>query len=201
MRDAEIAAGAKHYTSIECWNNQNGAQRSYELGEGITLNILYQKYYETKTSEENNYSICTLLSQGDNHFLFTGDLQSSGEASLLESNDLPKCKLYKAGHHGSNTSSTPALLAKIQPEMVVISCCCGDQYGFPHQETINTIAPYTDKVYAPGAISGGNYIALNGNIVVASTQENLTVNCTNNNTLLKDTTWFQQNRTTPTAWK
>lgn len=201
LRNAEVAAGAKHYTALECWNNANGAQRSYTLGEGITLNILYQKYYEMTTSTENNYSVCTLLSQGDNHYLFTGDLEASGEASLLQSNDLPKCKLYKAGHHGSNTSSTPALLAKIQPEMAVISCCCGDKYSFPHQETINTISLYTDKVYVPSAIVGGTYTPLNGSIVVTSTDENVSVDCTNNNTLFKDTDWFKKNRTTPAAWK
>jgi beta-lactamase superfamily II metal-dependent hydrolase len=49
----------------------------------VTLNILYQKYYEQSTSSENNYSVCTLLSQGDDHYLFTGDLEKSGENKLI----------------------------------------------------------------------------------------------------------------------
>ena len=28
-RDAEVKAGAVHYTALECWNETNGAQRSY----------------------------------------------------------------------------------------------------------------------------------------------------------------------------
>ncbi len=194
LRDAEVAQGAKHYTALECWNNENGAQRSYELGKGVTLNILYQKYYETKTSTENNYSVCTLISQEDNHFLFTGDLEESGEKSLVASNDLPECVLYKAGHHGSNTSSSEELLKVIQPEIVVFCCCCGDKHGFPHQETIDKVSVYTDKVYVPLITSGSTYALLNGNIVVTSNTDGVRVNCSNNNTLFKDTEWFKANR-------
>ena len=91
-RDKEVAAGAVHYTALECYKNANGAQRTYQLGEGITLNILYQEYYEKSASKENNYSVCTLISQGESHYLFTGDLESAGEASLVKNNNLPKCK-------------------------------------------------------------------------------------------------------------
>ncbi|MBQ4269376.1 MAG: MBL fold metallo-hydrolase, partial [Clostridia bacterium] len=145
-RDAEVQAGAKHYTALECWNETNGAKRSYTLAEDITLNILYQKFYEEKTSDENDYSVCVLLTQGNNHYLFTGDLEKDGEESLIESNDLPKCKLFKGGHHGSPTSSTAGLLEKIQPEVVCGCCCCGsDEYTsavanmFPSQAVVDRV--------------------------------------------------------------
>lgn len=202
LRDKEVEAGAKHYTALECWNNQNGASRSYALGEDITLNILYQKYYEEKTTTENNYSVCTLLTQGNNHYLFTGDLEKSGEKSLIESNNLPKCKLYKAGHHGSNTSSTKELLAVIQPEIVVANCCSGGKHDFPHQEFIDNISIYTEKVYIPIMRSDNaeGFERLNGNIVVTSNGGQVSVQGSNNNVLFKDTDWFKENRTTPSAW-
>ncbi len=208
-RDAEVVAGATHYTVLECWNNENGAKRSYELGNGVTMNFLYQEYYENSSSDENEYSVCMLLSQGDNHYLFTGDLEKHGEKSLVENNDLPKCKLYKAGHHGSPTSSTSDLLAVIQPEIVCVCCCCGsDEYTdnvanmFPSQAFVDRIAPYTDKVYVTTIISndGKSGVSMNGNIVVYTENGEIKVNCTNNNTLFKDTEWFKKNRTTPTAW-
>ena len=62
LREAEVESGAKHYTALECWNNENGASRSYTLAEGITMNFLYQEFYEKKTSDENDYSVCMLLS-------------------------------------------------------------------------------------------------------------------------------------------
>ena len=203
--------GTAVYTALECWNNTNGAQRSYTLGAGITMNFLYQKYYEETTGDENDYSVCMLLTQGENNYLFTGDLEKKGEASLVENNTLPKCKLYKGGHHGSPTSSTDALLSVIQPEIVCVCCCAGSaEYTstpanqFPSQAFVDRIAPYTDKVYVTTRISddGNSGVSMNGNIVVSCTDgKRVTVNCTNNNILLKDTDWFKENRTMPDAWQ
>lgn len=210
LRDEEVQKGAKHYTALECWNNQNGAQRSYTLGAGVTMNILYQKYYEEDASDENDYSVCMLLSQGDKHYLFTGDLEKHGEQSLVESNNLPDCVLFKGGHHGSPTSNTPALLSVIKPDIVCVCCCCGsDEYTsnvanmFPSQAFVDNVAPYTDKVYVTTMVATGTagYQSMNGNIVLSSNGGEVTVNCSNNNTLFKDTDWFKANRTMPNAWK
>ena len=210
LRDAEVAAGATHYTALECWKGENGAQRSYTLAEGVTLNILYQKFYEEKTSDENDYSVCLLLSQGDNHYLFTGDLEGEGEQSLVASNSLPKCVLFKGGHHGSKTSNTPELLSVIQPEIVCVCCCCGsDEYTdnvanmFPTQAFVDNVAPYTDRVYVTTMVTsdGTGYQPMNGNIVVTSSGGEVSVSCSNTNTLFKDTQWFKANRIMPNAWK
>ncbi len=210
LRDKEVEAGAKHYTALECWNNDNGASRSYTLGEGITMNILYQKYYEEKTDDENDYSVCMLLSQGSKHFLFTGDLEKHGEESLVASNSLPECVLFKGGHHGSPTSNTPALLSVIKPDIVCVCCCCGsDEYTdnvanmFPSQAFVDNVAPYTDKVYVTTVVTedGKGYQSMNGNIVVSSDGQKVEVNCSNNNTLFKDTEWFKLNRFMPTEWQ
>ncbi len=202
-RDAEVANGATHYTALECWREENGAQRSYVLGEDITLNILYQKYYEEQAKNENNHSVCVLLSQKDNHYLFTGDLESVGEKSLVEKNRLPKCLLYKGGHHGSNTSSSMDLLNVIEPEFVCVCSCCGDKNGFPRQEFIDNVANFTDKVYITTVRDeNGNGIPLNGNIVaICPAIGEISIECSNNNILFKDTEWFKKNRTTPNAWQ
>ena len=210
LRDAEVTAGAKHYTVLECWNNENGAKRSYTLGNGITMNFLYQKFYEETTSDENDYSVCMLLTQGGNNYLFTGDLEKEGEESLVASNELPKCVLYKGGHHGSPTSSTTELLSAIDPDIVCVCCCCGsDEYTknvanmFPSQAFVDRVAPYTDKVYVTTIISDNDagYQSLNGNIVVYVENGELKMRCSNNATLFKDTDWFKANRTMPDAWK
>ncbi len=210
LRDAEVAAGAKHYTALECWQEKNGAKRSYTLGENITMNILYQKFYEEKTSDENDYSVCLLISQSGKNFLFTGDLEHDGEQSLLEENELPRCELFKGGHHGSPTSNTEELFAAIRPKVVCVCCCCGsDEYTdnvpnmFPSQAFVDNVAPYTDKVYVTTMVAadGEGYQSMNGNIVVTSNGSGVTVNCSNNNTLFKDTQWFKDNRTLPSEWQ
>ena len=202
--------GATVYTALECWNNVNGASRRYTIADGITMNFLYQKYYEETAGKENEYSVCMLLKQGANNYLFTGDLEEHGEASLVENNNLPKCKLYKGGHHGSSTSSTDALLSVIQPEIVCVCCCAGsDEYTkepanmFPAQAFVDRIAPYTQKVYVTTMVADNEdgYQSMNGNIVVSSNGGEVSVNCSNNNILLKDTEWFIKNRVMPDAWK
>jgi beta-lactamase superfamily II metal-dependent hydrolase len=202
--------GTAVYTALECWNNANGASRSYTLADDITMNFLYQKYYEETTGDENDYSVCMLLTQGSNNYLFTGDLEKHGEASLVASNSLPKCKLFKGGHHGSPTSSTDALLSVIKPEIVCVCCCAGsDEYTeepanmFPSQAFVDRIAPYTQKVYVTTMVAdnANGYQSMNGNIVVSSSGGEVSVNCSNNNTLLKDTEWFIKNRIMPDAWR
>lgn len=210
-RNDLIEAGTKHYTALDCYNNLNGAQRVYNLGENLTLSILYQKYYDTKSSEENNYSVCVLISQNNNHFLFTGDLEASGEESLVLSNKLPHVKVFKGGHHGSGTSNSDTLLNVITPENVCICTCAGTpEYTtntlnqFPYQETINRFAKHTENIYVTSQIdldksNGSDYYvkSMNGNIVVTSTYDSFNINCSNNNTILKDTDWFKQYRTWP----
>ena len=209
-RDAEVALGAKHYTALECWDSANGAQRSYALSETVTMNFLYQKFYETKTTDENDYSVCLLIEDGTNNYLFTGDLEKDGERSLVQSNTLPKCKLFKAGHHGSKTSSTSQLLEVIQPEIVCVCCCCGsDEYTdvvanqFPTQDFVNRVAPYTKQVYVTTIVADNEdeFAPLNGNIVITSKDSAVKVRCSNNAVVFKDTDWFKKNRVCPSAWK
>ena len=208
-RDAEIALGAKHYTALDCVKETNGASKIYELSAGITMEILYQKFYETNTSDENDYSVCTLFTQGDNHYLFTGDLEKDGEASLVASNTLPEVELFKGGHHGSYTANTDTLLSVIKPETVCICCCAGsDEYTsnpdnmFPAQAAINRIGKYTDKVYVTTVVSDvePGYQSMNGNILFyCESGSGYTVTGSNNNTILKETEWFRKNRTWPSA--
>lgn len=202
-RDSEITNGAKHYTALECYNNQNGASRTYELADGIELEILYNYYYENKSSNENEYSVCVMINQGDKHFLFTGDLEEEGEEKLVEYNDLPKVEVFKAGHHGSYTATSKALLDVIDPEIICVCCCAGsDEYTknpdnmFPAQDFISRVCNYTDQIYVTSVIADNDagFTSLNGNIVIVSNATGTTVNCSNNNTILKETDWFKKNR-------
>lgn len=217
-RDSRVEKGAKHYNALQCYNNTDGGQRTYKLSDTITLNILYNYYYENSSPDENNYSVCFQIEDGDNKYLFTGDLELEGEEKLVANNSLDKVKLFKAGHHGSKTSSNDCLLDVIQPEVCVVTCCAGSveytqnlENTFPTQLFINRISKWTDKVYVTtvGTIAKDDsdkwkdvsYASLNGIVVVKVNNGTLNVECSNNNTVLKDTDWFKNNRTTPDAWK
>ena len=210
LRDEKIASGdiAHHYTANDCIQGTNGAKKYYELTAGITMTILDQKFYREKTSDENDYSVCALFTHGDNHYLFTGDLEKAGEASLVELNTLPEVELFKGGHHGSYTANTDTLLSVIKPKTVCICCCAGsDEYTktpenmFPAQAAVDRIAKYTDQVFVTTVVSDDSkgYKSLNGNINFhCSTGKEYTVTGSNNSVILKDTDWFKSNRTWPT---
>lgn len=213
--DYAVDNGAKAYTASQCWYEKDGAQKTYYLDSEnkISMNILYNYYYENNSSDENNYSVCMLLSQEtgeeSKHYLFTGDLEEKGEEYLVKNNTLPKVELFKAGHHGSPTSSNDCLLSVIQPKYVAVCCCAGtDEYTknpanqFPSQAFVDRVSVYTDNVFVTNMISDNaqGYAPMNGNIVFYSDGKKLMFWCSENTTKLKDTEWFKQNRNCPAAW-
>lgn len=209
--------GAAVYTGLQCYNQTDGAQRTYYLDEErtISMNILYNYYYDHSSSDENNYSVCMLLTQelenGEaNNYLFTGDLEKEGEEYLVEYNELPEVELFKAGHHGSPTSSNDVLLDVIKPKNIVACCCCGsDEYTdenanqFPSQAFITRASKHTENIYVPTIVSDNadGYESMNGDIVFyynradGEEEGSLKLWCSNNTTKLKDTEWFKANRT------
>ena len=202
-RQIEVENGTKHYTALECYKEENGAKKKYELSESINMEILYNYFYENKSSDENNYSVCLLFNHGSKYFLFTGDLEEKGEEYLVEYNDLPEVELFKAGHHGSPTSSNDCLLSVIKPKIVCVCCCAGsDEYTdnnlnmFPAQDFISRVSKYTDKVYVTTIVSdnASGFDSFNGNIIVSSTSETVNVACTKSDIILKESEWFKENR-------
>lgn len=203
----EINNGAKHFTALDCVNETNGASKEYEIGTGITLKILDSYYYTNKATTENDYSVCTLISYGSKNFLFTGDLEEKGEEQLVVLNELPRVDLYKAGHHGSKTSSSETLMSVVQPKTVCVCCCAGSpeytktaENQFPTQIFINNVAKYTKEIYVTSLCidySKDEFTSFNGNIVYLCNDSGYNVKCSNNNTILKESEWFKKNRTWP----
>lgn len=205
--------GANVYTALDCVNENNGAKSSYTIGnnaEGdITLNILNSKYYTESATTENDYSVCSLIKTPSQKFLFTGDLEESGEKWLAENYktgelSLADCDLYKAGHHGSKTSSSNALMSVVRPKVVCVCCCAGSpEYTknvlnqFPTQKFIDEISKYTECVYVTTLCvnyDNDEFTSFNGNIVYMAKGENHNVQCSNNNIVLKNSGWLEKNQ-------
>ena len=55
--------------------------------------------------------------------------------------------VLKAGHHGSDTSSSEEFLSQIDPQYVVISCGAGNSYGHPNKDALTRFKEYTDEIY------------------------------------------------------
>ncbi len=202
-----IERGATHYTAADCITGNN---REFKLSNDVTLTILDQKYYYEPASNENNHSVCCLISTGEDNFLFTGDLEKEGEQSLVELNELPEVTVYKAGHHGSRTSSHEPLLSTVRPKIVCVCCCAGSteynaapQNRFPTQDFVDRVSKYTDAVYVTtlcNSYEDNDFTSMNGNIVISFAGGTLTVSCSASDKKLKDSDWFKNNRDCPESW-
>ena len=93
-------------------------------------------------AQMNDNSLLLRVSYGQSTVLLCGDAESAVEQYLLQTYDaaLLDCDLLKAGHHGSDTSSSKELLAATTPEYVAISCGKGNPYGHPAQSVLDRAA-------------------------------------------------------------
>ena len=113
---------------------------TFSLGDG-TLTVLGAG---VETDNYNELSIAGRFDSPDLSYLFTGDGESGVEQDLLDSGANLSAQVYKAGHHGSSTSSGEAFLSRVRPQIAVISCGLDNDYGHPDAETL-------DKLTAVGA--------------------------------------------------
>lgn len=225
-REEAVGNGTLWKTAEQLFDEKGSFSYKVSLGKNLTMELLYSFFYDhtsaqvdqlesaykrSSFSDQNDYSLSILFTQGSRHFLFTGDGEEYSEHSLVKFNSLPHVDLFKAGHHGSYTASGSELLSAITPSMCVVTCCAGNKeyasdanHSFPAQEFIDRIALYTDRVYVTTLGSWedkSHHEAFNGNIVCAySSESQEDVTFSNNDLKLKDSPWMKQNRTMPSSW-
>ncbi|MBK7189275.1 MAG: DNA internalization-related competence protein ComEC/Rec2 [bacterium] len=88
---------------------------------------------EGGAADENDRSLVLLLHQGqDLRLVWSGDLEEPGEERLLAAHPhLASTDVWKAGHHGSDTSGGGPWLARLRPGLVLVSCGVGNRYRHP----------------------------------------------------------------------
>ena len=113
------------------------------LGRGAELEILFPSADDiarpVPDGDINNASIVALLRYGRFSALLTGDGEAPIEALLAERGLLRPIDVLKVGHHGSDSGTTDAFLAVIQPAVAVISAGVDNQYGHPHRSTLENL--------------------------------------------------------------
>jgi len=136
------------------------------IGENVWLNI-----YEVADgdSDTNNNSVVAELEYNEFTSLFTGDLDANYEGIVGEKVG-KTVDIFKAGHHGSNTANSQALLNIIKPGVVIISYADGNTYGHPHQEPLA-------RFKSIGALVLGT--AISGDIVVTTSGQGYNITTSN----------------------
>ena len=85
--------------------------------------------------------------------LFTGDVEEATERRLVDGPHAAwlDADLYQVGHHGSATSTSPELLAAVDPEVAVASYGLGNAYHHPHAEVVERLEAAGVALYGTGA--------------------------------------------------
>lgn len=91
-------------------------------------------------SNENDNSIVTYFEYQKYKFLFMGDSSSKTEEYLINNYNLTNISFLKVGHHGSNTSSSPLFINKINPKVSLISVGRNNFYHHPNKEVLTNLS-------------------------------------------------------------
>ncbi|EMA49282.1 competence-like protein [Halococcus morrhuae DSM 1307] len=128
--------------------------------DGVQTQVLSPPENYIEGEDPNQNSIVLRLGFGHTSFVLPGDAEKGAESHLTdEYGDRLNSTVLKAGHHGSDTSSTNPYLDAVDPQVTLISSAYKSQYGHPSPEALHRFGEHDIEVY---------WTATHGNIVVTS---------------------------------
>ena len=114
----------------------------------MTVTVIEPSTANPRLNNPNDLSVGLRLDYRGRSFLFVGDMEDGAEETWLDrlTPDLRKLAdvdVLKVGHHGSDTSSTPAFVALVSPRLALVSCGAPDVgtntgYKHPRLSTVET---------------------------------------------------------------
>lgn len=105
-----------------------------------------------EANDNNDASLVLKLTYGEVSFLFVGDAGIELENEILRDNVDVQATILKAGHHGSNTSSSAEFLQEVSPEVTILSYGEDNKYGHPHIEVTNELKAIGSEIYATAEV-------------------------------------------------
>lgn len=97
-------------------------------------------------TSSNESGLSVLFTAGEYDTLITGDMNQNLERRLLATHALPDIELLVAGHHGAKSSTGPALLDTLRPEVIAVSVGI-NSYGHPAPEMLERAAQAGCRVF------------------------------------------------------
>jgi beta-lactamase superfamily II metal-dependent hydrolase len=144
------------------------AGRNINLGGGANLHLLAptKPFFHGTRSDVNSNSVVARLTYGDTAFYFAADSEDETERAILASGEDLKSNVYKVAHHGGRHSTSADLLAKIKPEIAVISVGANNDYGHPTRQAMDRMEAVHARILRTD---------LDGEIVIKSDGKKVTV--------------------------
>jgi competence protein ComEC len=120
--------------------------------------------YQPKLQPKNDDSLAFLITYGQTSALLTGDLERKMETFVAKED--VHADLLKIAHHGSASSTTPELLAAVQPKFAIISDGFRNPFGHPRRVVLERLQNAHVSVYRTDML-GVVTFWLDGNHVIA----------------------------------
>ena len=116
------------------------AGQQITMGEVVIeiLNPPVPSLNDTESYIDNN-AVVLRLKMGGVSFLLTADTMWETEAELIARRADLNSTVLKAGHHGSNTSTSAEFLAVVKPNVAVISVGSKNDFGHPNKEVMTRL--------------------------------------------------------------
>jgi competence protein ComEC len=159
---AQIAARAR-----ATWRTVQSGDR--EIFDSVEVRVLHPPLPDWERQRvRNEDSVVLELRIGRVSIVLAGDIGKEGEQAILPLLQPGRLTALKAGHHGSATSSTPQLLARMRPAVAIVSAGRDNRFGHPHRtvierfEALGTAIFRTDQDGAVFVETDGVHVAVRG---------------------------------------
>ena len=124
---AALAEAAKHGVEVV----EARAGKTFRLGR-LHLRVLWPDGPGTESEDPNLLATVLLATYGEVDALLTADAETDVTAPLLARH----VEILKVAHHGSADAGLANELRELRPEVAVISCGRGNEYGHPRASTL-----------------------------------------------------------------
>lgn len=115
------------------------AGQSVPIDGSVTMEVLAPRdplFEENDSAWVNNNSVVVRFVYGKTRLLFTGDMEEKERQRLYTAGTDLRADVLKVAHHGSRNGTDAEFLGRVQPQVAVISCEQGNDYGHPHKEAL-----------------------------------------------------------------
>jgi competence protein ComEC len=140
--DADHAGGIPairdRFTVREPWDGSGGP---FVLGGAVVTPLASDGH------SRNDASRVLRVDLGLASMLLASDVEAAGEQALVTSGAALGATVLKVAHHGSRTSTTPALLDAVRPSLAVVSVGSRNSYGHPDPGVLTRLTAAGADIY------------------------------------------------------